>query len=134
MTITPAFFILLLCLQLYLSIRVIRKRRGHKIAIGDGGHPELQRAASAAANFSEYVPMTLLGLLLAELMRAPDWRIYLAGGLLLFGRLIHAYGISQRNENFRFRIAGMLCTFTAMASLIVTILIELTVSGGLSRF
>jgi uncharacterized membrane protein YecN with MAPEG domain len=39
------------------------------------------------------------------------------GALLLICRISHAYGISQINENFRFRIFGMAMTFAAILGL-----------------
>jgi len=33
---------------------------------------------------------------------------------LLFGRIVHAYGVSQEKENYRLRTAGMLLTFGAI--------------------
>jgi len=39
------------------------------------------------------------------------WAVHLLGALLLAGRAVHAYGVSQEKENFRYRIAGMMTTF-----------------------
>ena len=33
---------------------------------------------------------------------------------LLLGRLSHAYGVSQVNENLRFRVSGMVMTFLTL--------------------
>ena len=38
------------------------------------------------------------------------------GLALLVGRLIHAFGVSQENETFRYRTAGMSLTFIAIAA------------------
>jgi uncharacterized membrane protein YecN with MAPEG domain len=35
---------------------------------------------------------------------------------LLIGRVLHAFGISQAEENYRFRVAGMALTFVALIS------------------
>jgi uncharacterized membrane protein YecN with MAPEG domain len=35
---------------------------------------------------------------------------------LLIGRAVHAYGVSKRQENFRYRVLGMALTFTALLS------------------
>ena len=40
--------------------------------------------------------------------------IYALGVLLLAGRSVHAYGVSQMNEKFVFRVSGMAMTFTAL--------------------
>ena len=35
---------------------------------------------------------------------------------LLLGRLLHAYGVSRPREDFRFRVTGMVLTFTVLLS------------------
>ncbi len=97
-----------------LSIRVIRLRRQLKVGLGDGGHPDLLRASSAHANLIEYVPLGLILLMLIEQAAAPILFVHLIGGLLLVGRLAHAYGISQPNEDYRFRSVGMVLTFASL--------------------
>ncbi len=67
LSVTPLYAALLGFLLVYLSIRVIRLRRRLKVAIGGGGEAVIERAARVQANFSEYVPMALILLLLAEI-------------------------------------------------------------------
>ena len=45
-----------LILLLVLSLLVVRQRRRHKVALGDGGVPELAQAIRAFGNATEYVP------------------------------------------------------------------------------
>ena len=101
-------------LLIILSIRTLRLRRGFQVAYGDGKRPELVRAIRAHANFIEYVPLALLLCTLTELGNGPPWLVHSVGGTLLLGRCIHAYGISQVDEDFRLRVAGMSPTFTAL--------------------
>lgn len=104
---------LLITLFFILSVNTIRKRRKTKIAIGDE-NPELLRAIRAHSNFSEYVPINLIALYLVESQGASPLFVHFLGTILVIGRLIHAYGISQVKENFRLRITGMSLTFTTM--------------------
>ncbi len=67
LSVAPLYAALLGFLLVYLSIRVIRLRRRFKVAIGAGGEAAIERAARVQANFSEYVPMALILLLLAEI-------------------------------------------------------------------
>ena len=60
MTVIPAYAALLALLFIALSIRTIRARRAHKVAIGTGGHAAVERAMRVHANFAEYVPLALL--------------------------------------------------------------------------
>ena len=66
------------------------------------------------ANFAEYVPFAVVLLALMELQRAPAFLLHALGLVLLAGRLAHAYGVSQPNENFRFRVTGMMATFATL--------------------
>lgn len=108
MKILPIYAALLTLLYLALSIRTVRARRRARVAVGDGGNPQLLRAMRVHANFAEYVPLALLLLALLELRSAPAWLLHGLGLLLLLARLAHAYGVSQVKENFRFRVVGVL--------------------------
>jgi uncharacterized protein len=81
-------------LLVVLSLRVVQLRYRHRVEIGDGGAPELQRAIRAHANFIEYVPIALLLILMADLVGHEKWVVHVLGILLLIGRLAHAYGFT----------------------------------------
>ncbi|WP_051219381.1 MAPEG family protein [Oceanobacter kriegii] len=74
----------------YLSLRVVKLRKRHLVAIGDGGHVDLQRAIRAQGNFTEYVPMALLLLYGLEQMQVADWLVGSLCLMLVVGRLVHA--------------------------------------------
>ena len=91
-------------------------RRKNQIAIGHNECPEMLRAIRAHSNFAEYVPLCLFAIYLIESQGANPYFIHFLGSLLLIGRISHAYGISQINENFKFRVTGMALTFTSLLS------------------
>jgi len=124
LTATPIYAALLAFVLIFLSIRVIRTRRTAKVALGDGGDQRLLRASRAQANFAEYVPMALLLIGFAELQGAPVLAIHGLGVVLLAGRLVHVYGVSQEDEDFRLRVRGMQLTFLAVASAAILILVQ----------
>lgn len=97
-----------------LGARTILRRRSVGASLGDGGDAVLTRRIRAHGNFAEYAPFALLLMALAEAGGAPDWRIHILGGVLLAGRLAHAVGVSREPEDFRFRVGGMICTFSAL--------------------
>lgn len=99
---------------IYLSIQVIKARRAEKVAVG-GGTPAVDRVRSVQSNFVEYAPLTIVLMGLAELQDVPSVLIHCAGIALVLSRLAHAYGVSQANENFRFRVTAMMVTFTNLA-------------------
>jgi len=116
MKIISLYTSLLIILYFILSINTIRIRRKTKIALGHDENPELLRVMRAHSNFAEYVPINLIALYLVEFQGAKAIFIHFIGLILFLGRLLHAYGISQVNENFRFRVTAMALTFTAMLS------------------
>ncbi len=114
--IVPIYAGLLGLVFIFLSVRVIRARRQERVALGDGGNPQLRRAIRVHANFAECVPLALILIAFAELQGQPVVLVHTLGLALLVGRLIHAFGVSQENETFRYRTAGMSLTFIAIAA------------------
>lgn len=114
MNIIPLYAALLALLFIYLSAQTIKVRRRVRVAVGDGGNSEMLRAMRVHANFAEYVPFTLVLLGMLELQASPAWVLHALGVLLLVARCSHAYGVSQSDENFRFRVSGMMGTFSTM--------------------
>lgn len=110
MTIVPVYAAILGLLFIFLSIRVIKTRRKERVAIGDGGNPRMQRVIAVHNNFAQYVPLALLLLAFLEMQQGPTMLIQILCVALLISRLLHAYGVSQMQENFRFRVAGVLMT------------------------
>ena len=113
--ITPYYAAVLALLFIILSVKTIKSRREHKVAIGDGGEKSLLRAARVHANFSEYVPFTLLLIAMLEIQSYSHWIIHGLCIALLAARIAHAYGVSQTNENFKFRIFGTATTINIIA-------------------
>lgn len=109
MTIVAIYAALLGFLFLYLSIHVIKLRRRLRQSLGDGGHPELQHAIAAHANFSQYTPFALLLLLIVS-RPAPLLFVHILGCLLLAGRCLHAWGLIS--GVFRWRHLGMWLTLS----------------------
>ncbi len=114
--IVPIYAGLLGLVFIFLSVRVIRARRQERVALGDGGNPQVRRAMRVHANFAEYVPLALILIAFAELQGQPAVLVHALGLALLAGRLIHAFGVSQENETYRYRTAGMWLTFIAIAA------------------
>nr|WP_298686576.1 MAPEG family protein [uncultured Dongia sp.] len=116
MTITPLYAGPLALLYLILTLRVIGRRRTLLIGLGDGGDADLARRIRVAANCGEYVPLALVLMALVEIQGAPHWLLHLIGTLLISGRLLHAYGVSQSPEDYRYRSTGMVLTISALVA------------------
>ena len=80
------------------------------------GNKALERAIRVHGNFNEYVPLIGLLLVMLELKSTPAIVLHILGAALLVGRALHAYGMSQVKENFRFRVTGMMLTFATLAA------------------
>lgn len=128
MTIVPAYAAVLAILLVTLSLRVIRARRTAHVAIGDGDDGTLRRRMRVQANCAEYAPMGLILLGMAELAGAHMGVLHVLGLMLVAGRLVHAWGVSQENENFRLRIFAMRLTFATLTAA-AAVCLYLTVPG-----
>ncbi len=126
---TSLYAAVLTVLFLVLSVRVVERRRAGGVAIGVSGDPALERAARVHANFAEYVPLALLLLLLVELSGYPLWLIHTVGVTLVAGRLVHAWGLSQTNEDHRLRVTGIAVTFTVLGFLALLLLAGFAMRG-----
>jgi len=101
---------------------VVRARQRHKVLIGDGGNAELLRAQRAHGNAIEYVPLILILLLTLASLKASLILIHVIGGLLTFGRILHAIGLSRSSGVSIGRAGGSLLTWIAMLIAIVACL------------
>jgi hypothetical protein len=99
----------------WLSLRVINVRRSKKVSLGDGGEAELQLAIRVQGNAIEYIPISLILLILLELNAGHTAMIHIAGVVLVIGRILHARGLLT--ENLRFRVLGMQCTLFTLIGL-----------------
>ena len=102
-------------LIVWLSLRVIKLRRSIKVSLGDGGESELQIAIRAQGNATEYIPISLILLLLLELNQAHFILVHSGGIAVLAGRLLHARGLLT--ESPLYRVLGMQITIFTIIGL-----------------
>jgi len=112
--VVPLYASLLALFYVYLSARTIGVRRKAQISIGDGGDEAMLRAMRVHANFSEYAPITLVLLALMDIQGGQIWLLHALGVLFSVARLSHAYGISSAQAPGKFRVGGMVGTFTTL--------------------
>ena len=114
MRVTALYAALLALLLVYLSARVIGRRRALRIGMGEGDDPLLARWIRAQANLAEYAPLGLLLLLILELGGWTPWVLHLLGLLLVAGRCAHAFAFTFVEPRPRARILGMALTLTSI--------------------
>ncbi|PHM55244.1 MAPEG family protein [Xenorhabdus sp. KK7.4] len=115
--VSSLYIVLGALLLIKLSLDVIKLRTQYQVAYGDGGFYELQTAIRVHGNAVEYIPISLLLLLVMEMNGATVWMLHICGILLLAGRLLHFYGLKQRE--LRWRRMGMGATFMSMIIMVV---------------
>jgi hypothetical protein len=101
-------------LGLVLASRVVQHRQRHRIALGDEGNEDMQRAMRVFGNFTEYVPMILLLTGFGEMLGANKWLSHGLGASLVLARLLHAWGLSQTSGTSLGRLLGVTLTWLAL--------------------
>ena len=86
---------------------------------------KLQRNVRAHGNFSEYVPIFLVLLLIIETLGQSSFDYLLTICLIFsYGRLAHAICFAFYDSNPFLRISGMLCTYLGLGIFAVQLLLE----------
>ena len=104
-------------LLIKLSYDVVRLRMQYRVAYGDGGFYELQTAIRVHGNAVEYIPIAAVLLVIMEMNGAEIWMIHLCGLMLMAGRLVHYYGL--RNREVRWRRSGMAATYISLLLMVL---------------
>ncbi|HEX7046754.1 MAG TPA: MAPEG family protein [Gammaproteobacteria bacterium] len=124
--VTALYAGLLALLLIALAARIPLLRQKHRVGIGSGKQPDLALAMRVHGNATEYVPIALLLLLLAELNGFPAWSVHAAGSGLFLGRILHAFGLGRSAGASPGRFIGTALTWlvivTLAASLIFNVL------------
>lgn len=106
-------------LNLWLAMRICRVRGTHKVSIGHGDVPALERRMRAQANFVEYTPFFLILLGLIELSRGSSTWLWLVAIAYLLARIAHAFGMDRDVGRNVLRGIGILVTFAALLGLAI---------------
>ena len=96
---------------LFLSLRVVLKRRSARVGIGSGEDRELARRVRVHGNAAEYLPLALILMLLLELNTALGWLLHIAGIALVAGRVAHFLGLGRSAGTSWGRVTGTALTW-----------------------
>ena len=99
---------------LALAMRVVRGRLLHRVGLGIGDKPEMERAVRVFGNFTEYVPLVLLLMAIGETLGAPRWLVHGEGIALFVARLAHAWGLSRSSGSSIGRFVGTNLTWLTL--------------------
>lgn len=125
--ITAFYAGLLGLLYIALSVLVIKSRVKHGVPLLDNNVSDIQRRIRAHGNFSEYVPLFLILMLLCEMQSMNLQWLHILGAVFFLGRISHALSLIKfedlKSKNFmktmRFRTVGMMATFGSLLILSV---------------
>jgi hypothetical protein len=120
--VTSLYAALLALLLVVLAVAVVRVRLRDRVGIGHGGNDRLALRVRAHANFTEYVPMALLLLLLLEVCGTDRALLHAFGILLVVARLLHAFGLSRSAGRSLGRLTGAGLTFLLIAAMALLLL------------
>ncbi len=124
--ITAMFAGILALLLMALSINVVRHRARTQISLGEGGDARLHEAGRVFGNCAEYVPIVLILMATAELNGASPTLLYVTGALILAGRVIHPFGITNDKPITVARVVSILLTWAAIGVGAVVVLLQAT--------
>ncbi|KMW74811.1 membrane protein [Photorhabdus luminescens subsp. luminescens] len=105
-------------LLIKLSFDVVKLRTQYRVSYGDGGFYELQTAIRIHGNAVEYIPISMLLLVMMEMNGSNVWMIHVCGLILLTGRILHYYGLHHRE--LRRRRSGMVATYLSIILMVMT--------------
>jgi len=112
MPVVSVFYIGLNALLLMImAVYVVTQRWKHKVSIGDGGVPAMERAIRVHGNALEYVPMVLVMMLTLELSGLASFELHVIGTGLTLGRLLHGWGLALSSGKSPGRFVGTLLTW-----------------------
>lgn len=97
------------------------QRAKTKTLLGPGTDETLLRRIRAHGNFTEYVPIALILIGLAEGAGTSARILWTMAGLLIFGRLLNAYSILS-GKAVPYRPISMMSTFASMLTGVVVLL------------
>ena len=87
---------------------------------------KLERNVRAHGNFSEYVPLFLILLFLAEYLNIIQFKyLIMLCIIFLYGRIAHAVCFAFFDYNPFLRISGMICTYLVLGILSILLLVTI---------
>jgi hypothetical protein len=110
-------------LQAIVSIVLVapigRLRTATNVSLGSGGNAALEVAIRRHANWTEYVPFTLLLIALLELNGASAGLLHGLGAGLLVARVLHPLGL--KHDDMRVPLRGIGAGGTLLVTLVATV-------------
>jgi len=113
----------LILIQVALMFSVIKTRGTLNIFIGHGDNDALERKIRAHGNFTENVPIFLVGLLLLELIIGSGIWVAVLGAVVVISRLAHALALIANSGVTAGRFIGTIGTVIPLIAIAAYLLI-----------
>lgn len=123
LAVTPTYAALLAFFYIAASFYVSITRGKTGVRLSDGGNATMLVAIRRHGNMAEFVPLALLMMALGELTGLSATWLHICGALLVIGRAVHPFGITEDGGPIVARVVGMLSTYAAMLIPAVAILL-----------
>ena len=123
---TATYASILALFLVILSLRVIALRGNplfRLLAFRHLGQATLDRAIRGHGNLTEYAPIMLILMFLAEQQGLSATALHLLGGMFLVGRLAHGVCFGFMTQSMLLRIGGTTLTLTAIGALAIRLLV-----------
>jgi len=128
-----ALYIALHCLLTpILMFRVGQVRIKEKINLGDGGNETLLTRIRAHGNYTENMPIALIGLIALAMLKANPIALHVFGIVFLVGRILHAMGMRPVSSG-KPRLYGMMCTLFTHFGQAITLLYLIVTKTPITR-
>ena len=111
--ITSLYVGLLAILAIILAGGVLKHRIRSELSVGYDNEA-MHGAIRRFGNFTEYVPIALMVILMLENSGIASWALHLAGGALVLGRVLHAWGLDPAKPATAGRFIGTNLTFLVL--------------------
>lgn len=100
-----------------LGLNVVKLRHKHQVSLGSQSHDDLEKAIRTHANATEYLPLALVGLAVAEYGGIHWFLIHAVGLALMLGRYWHYKGMTV--PILPLRVRGMYFTYYPLLAIAV---------------
>jgi hypothetical protein len=114
LAITALYAAILGLILTLLAINVTVYRWRNRVPLGQGGNAQMLRIVRMHGNAAEYIPIGLLLMAVYELNGGARVVLHTLGGMLVLGRLLHAWGLGRSAGPSIGRATGQLLTWLAI--------------------
>ncbi len=108
---TGLYTAILALIMVILAFNTSAGRIKHRIDLGTGDDPDMEKRLRAFGNFIEYVPMLILLMAVSELQGRASLHLHIFGTLIVLTRVLHALGMRGVMPSLKGRYLATIMTY-----------------------